>query len=212
MSADASKTEPRLPDGLLLEGLVTTLNEDRSPHIAPMGPIVDAEFTRLLLRPFRTSTTYHNLKRTGQGVLHVTDDVEMIARAAVGCLAAPPRMLRAKSIDGAILADACRWYAFEVDSIDDRDDRAEITAHVVEYGRGRDFFGFNRAKHAVIEAAILATRMEFLDGSHIRGEFDRLAAIVQKTGGRQEHAAFDFLRQHVREQLASKAGTETARG
>ena len=69
---------PALPDGTLLEGIVTTLNDDGTPHIAPMGPIVDGEFNVLLLRPFRTSTTYQNLKRTGQGVLHVTDDVELL--------------------------------------------------------------------------------------------------------------------------------------
>ena len=76
----------QLPEGTLLEGIVTTLNEDGSPHITPMGPIVDASFSQILLRPYRTSTTYQNLKRTGQGVLHVTDDVEMFARAAVGQL------------------------------------------------------------------------------------------------------------------------------
>ncbi len=84
-----------LRDGLLLEGVVTTLNGDDSPHIAPMGPIVDERFTRLLLRPFRTSVTYQNLKRTGQGVLHVTDDVELIARAAVGRLEVLPRLIPA---------------------------------------------------------------------------------------------------------------------
>ena len=38
-----------------------------------------------------------------------------------------------------------------------------IVADVVDSGRLRDFFGFNRAKHAVIEAAILATRIDFLE-------------------------------------------------
>src|SRR5262245_22684521 len=122
MLENRQTTELRLPDGLLLEGLVTTLNADATPHITPMGPIVDPEFTRLLLRPYRTSTTYQNLKRSGQGVLHVTDDVDMIARAAVGQLASTPRLFPTKAIDGAILADACRWYAFEVESLNDREE------------------------------------------------------------------------------------------
>lgn len=211
MFHDGSTTAPRLPDGLLLEGLVTTFNSDRSPHIAPMGPIVDVEITQLLLRPFRTSTTYQNLKRTGQGVLHVTDDVEMIARAAVGELTEKPRYIFAEGVAGPILADACRWYAFQVETIDDRDERTEIAARVVERGHIRDFFGFNRAKHAVVEAAIIATRIEFLDSNHIRSEFERLAVLIQKTGGRQEHAAFEFLQKLVCEQLDVNAGAETAR-
>ena len=211
MSHDVNTTGPRLPEGILLEGIVTTLNDDGSPHIAPMGPIVDTDFTQVLLRPFRTSTTYQNLKRTGQGVLHVTDDVELFARAAVGRLEELPRLLPAAAINGVILADACRWYALRVDSVDDRDERTQMLAKVVECGRLRDFFGFNRAKHAVIEAAILATRIHLLEADPIRSEFERLAVVVEKTGGRQERSALAFLQAYLGEQLAPGARAETAR-
>jgi hypothetical protein len=206
MPADSHLTGPKLPDGTLLEGIVTTLNEDGTPHVAPMGPIVDDNFTYLTLRPFRTSVTYSNLKRARQGVLHVTDDVELLARAAVGRLELMPHLLPAESIEGVILADACRWYAFRVESIDDRDERTNIVAKVVDQGRLRDFFGLNRGKHAVVEAAILATRLSFLDASHVRSEMDRLAVLVEKTGGHQERRAFEFLRDHIAQQLAKSDG------
>jgi hypothetical protein len=210
MNSDTNTACPQLPDGILLEGIVTTLNADGSPHIAPMGPIVDAGFTRIQLRPYRTSTTYQNLKRTGQGVLHVTDDVEMFARAAVGRLETSPRLFTSKAIEGVILADACRWHAFKVDSVDDREERTSIVANVVEYGRMRDFFGFNRAKHAVIEAAILATRLEFLDAAHIRSEVERLRVLVEKTGGRQERTAFEFLQRFLDERFAEASRAEAS--
>jgi hypothetical protein len=210
MLHDVSETGPSLSDGLLLEGIVSTLNEDGTPHIAPMGPIVDADFTQILLRPYRTSTTYQNLKRTGQGVLHVTDDVEMFARAAVGRLEKVPRLLPAKAVEGVVIADACRWYAFRVDLIGDREERATILATIVEYGRIRDFFGFNRAKHAVIEAAILATRLQWLDAAHVQDEFNRLSLPIEKTGGRQERSAFAFLQEYVRQQLGTANRAETA--
>jgi hypothetical protein len=193
-----------LPDGKLLEGVVTTLDADSSPHIAPMGPIVDANFDRLLLRPFRTSVTYRNLKRSGQGVLHVTDDVELIAHAAVGRLETVPPLRPAQAVEGIILTDACRWYAFRVESLDDREERTAIVARVVDRGQLREFFGFNRAKHAVIEAAILATRIELLDAQLILAEFERLASPVSKTGGIEERRAFDFLRQYVHGKLNAK--------
>src|SRR5690606_15080962 len=81
------------PPTMILEGLMVTTNPDGTPNISPMGPIVNEEaeqggpLTELVLRPYHTSTTYANLKRTGEGVFHVTDDVLMIARAAVGRLA-----------------------------------------------------------------------------------------------------------------------------
>ncbi len=69
---------------MILEGVVTTRDPHGRLNVAPMGPIVDAEMRELRLRPFQTSTTFRNLKTTGCGVFHVTDDVLLIARAAVG--------------------------------------------------------------------------------------------------------------------------------
>ena len=190
---------------MILEGLITTINEDGSVNISPMGPVVDASMRELVLRPYQTSRTYRNLKRTGYGVLHVTDDVELLARAAVGKLDPPPALLPARGVEGWILADACRWHAFRLRSLDDRQERTTIIADVVESGRIRDFFGFNRAKHAVVEAAILATRIKFLPHSEIAREFERLAILVEKTAGEQERRAFEFLQNYVRAAI----GTQT---
>jgi hypothetical protein len=179
---------------VILEGIVTTINSDQSLNISPMGPIVDQSMDTLTLRPFRTSTTYQNLKRLGQGVFHVTDDVELLAQAAVGTVKPAPNTMKADSIEGFILTDACRWYAFQVDSLEDNDERTRIECSVIDRGRLRDFFGFNRAKHAVIEAAILVTRIHLLPPDQIRDEFERLDVLIQKTAGEQERRAFEFLK------------------
>jgi hypothetical protein len=186
-----------MSDELILEGLVTSRSADGSPHLAPMGPRVDRDVTRLLLRPYRTSQTYQNLKRHGEGVFHVTDDVELIAHAAVGQLAALPTFMPSKSIAGCILADACRWFAFRVTNLDDSAERTTVECSVVDRGTTRDFFGFNRAKHAVVEAAILATRVGILSAEQIRAEMKRLAIPVEKTAGEQERRAFEFLQRYI---------------
>lgn len=182
---------------MILEGIVTTLNGDGSPNVAPMGPRVEnAACERFVLRPYRTSTTYLNLKRHGEGVLHVTDDVLLLARAAIGVVTDEPSR-PAERINGRVLLNACRYHEFRVLSIDDRDDRVTIQAETVGTGHLRDFFGLNRAKHAVVEAAILATRVAFLPRDEILAEYARLSVLVDKTGGDPEHQAFAFLRQHV---------------
>ena len=188
-------------DGSILEGVVTTLNADGSVNISPMGPIVDTEVRTLLLRPFQTSTTFQNLQRSGQGVFHVTDDVTLIAHAAVGTPQPLPHLRPAEKVAGMVLADACRWYEFEVESLDDRQQRTFIVARTVARRRNRDFFGFNRARHAVLEAAILATRVHLLPAEEIQAELDRLESAVQKTAGREELAAFDFLCRFVSHQI-----------
>jgi len=189
---------------MILEGIVTTLNADRSPNLSPMGPRVDESMSQFVLRPFRTARTYQNLQRTGQGVLHVTDDVELLARAAVDRLEKFPEMIPAESVDGWILSDACRWYAFRVSSLDNREERSTIVCTVVQRGTIRDFFGFNRAKHAVVEAAILATRLAFLPHDEVIEQYGRLSIMVQKTAGPQERRAFSFLEEHVGKYIASQ--------
>lgn len=187
---------------MILEGVVTTRSDDGSINVAPMGPIVDESMAWLTLRPFQTSITFHNLKRQRAGVFHVVDDVLLLARAAIGRLVVPPPMEPAQTIDGAVLADACRWYEFEIVQFDDSKERAELRARVVHVGRIRDFFGFNRAKHAVLEAAILSTRLHLLPPADVRAELARLKIPVDKTAGPREAEAFSLLEGYVEETLS----------
>ncbi len=208
---------------MVLEGIVTTLDAGESAsmddadgdairqvNIAPMGPLVTATMETLILRPYRTSRTYRNLRRHGEGVFHVTDDVELLARAAVGNVRAPLRP--AHDVRGYRLEDACRAYEFRVDRIDDSDDRTTIIAGVVRCECLRDFFGFHRARHAVVEAAILATRVEILPLDDTDAALDRLEPLVEKPGGEAERRAFDFLRAHVhRSRRKSSRRSDTPR-
>jgi uncharacterized protein len=182
---------------MILEALVTTLNEDGSANVAPMGPRVEADFRRFVLRPFKSATTYGNLKRHGEGVLHVTDDALMIARAAIG-LDPHAETCSAGSVRGRVIVGACRYHEFRVVAIDDREDRAAFDCETVASVTLREFFGFNRARHAVIEAAILATRVGILPLESIAEELRRLESPVKKTGGPAEFEAFTLLVEHVR--------------
>lgn len=182
---------------MILEGIVTTLDGEGTLNVAPMGPIVDESLSRLHLRPFRTSQTYRNLKVHPAGVFHIVDDVLLLARGAIGRLETLPETFPAEKIDGRVLRSACRWCEFEVESCDDSGERTAIEARVVHSGRLRDFFGFNRAKHAVLEAAILATRLHLLPRDEIFREFARLQIPVDKTAGPREREAFALLRDFV---------------
>ena len=178
---------------MILEGLITTTDADGGMHLAPMGPTVDGpDFRTFLLRPFPTSTTYQNLVRTDVGVLHVTDDALLLAKAAVG-EAGQPSCHPATKVGGFILDDCCRAFEFRIVETDTSRERVHLKAEVLQTHRLRDFFGFNRAKHAVLEAAILATRFHLLPVAEIDTEFKRLRVIVDKTAGLQEREAMAFL-------------------
>ena len=183
---------------MILEAIITTLSPEGSLNIAPMGPLLAGGLEAgFVLRPFQTATTFANLSQRGEGVLHVTDDVLLLAQAAVGRVPDEPETFPARRIGGRVLADCCRWAEFEVADIDTAQPRAAIQCRVVHVETMRDHFGFNRAKHAVLEAAILATRVHLLPREEIAAEFDKFEVIVGKTGAAQEHQAMKLLREYV---------------
>jgi uncharacterized protein len=186
---------------MILEGVVTTVSPAGQVNVAPMGPrLLDdpyGEVRRFILRPFRTAQTCANLLVHGEGVLHVTDDVLLLAKAALDELNPAPPMQAAVGVRGWVLSDSCRWYEFRVTGCDERSERVQFEAEVVHTGRRRDFFGFNRAMYAVVEAAILATRVSILPRDEIEAEFRKLAVLVEKTGGPREKEAFAFLQEYL---------------
>lgn len=189
---------------MILEGIVTTISPAGQLNIAPMGPRVEPAMERFVLRPFPTSQTYRNLKSHGEGIFHVTDDVLLLARSAVGSIEPLPPLVPARRIHGFLLGDACRAYEFHVLKMDESQERVTIDAEVVYMHRMRDFLGFNRAKHAVVEAAILATRRHLLPLEQIEAEYRKLAVLVEKTGGPQERDAFAFLTHYLTQPQATE--------
>ncbi|MBT5020976.1 DUF447 family protein [Planctomicrobium sp.] len=182
---------------MIIEGLCTTQNKDGVVNIAPMGPIVNEDLTSFFFRPFQSSTTFQNLKETGCGVFHVTDDVGLIARAAIGKLESLPELLPAKEIDGHVIASACRWYEFQVESIDESSQRSEITTNLQHVGHLRDYWGQNRARNVILEAAILCTRLHILDADEVSRQFEGFEIIVEKTASPTDAETFQLLKSYV---------------
>ena len=197
---------------MILEAIVTSIDLNGIVNLAPMGPVVADDFgeqktpERLVLKPFRSSLTYQNLVATGKAVVHVTDDVSLIARTAVGKLSTSEIADLVKQWDDSDwwrLRSCHRWMAVQVEAVSEDQPRVEMTCRVVHSEIEKPFFGFNRAKFAVIEAAILATRTQLLAAEQIQAELDRLRPLIEKTGGQAEQTAFDFLRKTIDERITS---------
>jgi hypothetical protein len=182
---------------MILEGVLTTVNEPGGPHLSVIGPNVDESISRFELRPFFPSRTLDNLTRHPQAVFHVTDDVELMAAIVCGQTDRSLEMFPATEIVGFVLAGACRAYELNVTYRDLGGTRAVMACDVRRVHRQRDFFGFNRAKHAVLEAAILASRIGFLPRAEIEQQWPRLRSIVEKTGGVGEQRAFTILTAYI---------------
>jgi hypothetical protein len=179
---------------VIIETIVTTLAPDGAINFAPMG--VEWSEDSLVLKPFLETTTFRNLSTGGAAVVNLTDDVMLFARAALSDPQFPS--FPAAVVRGVVLEAACSWREVEVAGVDDTPPRSRIETRVVHRGFRREFLGFNRARHAVLEATILATRTHLLPMDQIREELARLQIIVDKTAGPREREAMDFVTEHVR--------------
>jgi hypothetical protein len=178
---------------VILETIVTTLNSHGAINFAPMG--VEWGEETIVLKPFLETTTFQNLRDTRAAVVNITDDAMLFAQGAISSPQFP--YLPAERVKGAVLEAACSWRELEVVAIDATPPRSRIDARVVHRGTRREFIGFNRARHAVLEAAILATRTHLLPREQIREEYARLQVIVDKTAGPREREAMTLLTQYV---------------
>jgi uncharacterized protein len=179
---------------VIIETIVTSTAPDGTINFAPMG--VEWQDDALVLKPFLETTTFRNVSASRVAVVNLTDDVMLFARAALSDPQFPSSP--AAVVRGVVLESACSWREVEVVGVDDTPPRSRIETRVVHRGFRREFIGFNRARHAVLEATILATRTHLLPMEQIREELARLQVIVDKTAGPREQEAMAFVIEYVR--------------
>jgi hypothetical protein len=179
----------------LIETVVTTTGSDGVVNCAAMG--VRWGDKELTFWPFEATRTLRNLRVHGEAVVHLTDDVLLFVEAALGhpC----PPMRPASRVAGAVIEDANAWREVVVTEISpDSSNRSRVRAQVVAAGSGtREPLGLCRARHAAVEASILASRLKWLGADHVVAELDRLQELVDKTAGSRERAAMDYVRRYV---------------
>ena len=158
----------------------------------------------IVLKPFLETATYSNIVATPSAVVNLTDDVGLFARAAIQNPKYPTEP--AVVVAGVVLSDCCAWREVEVRSIDSTPPRSRIETLVVHREVRREFIGFNRASHAVLEATIYATRLHLLPRDFVESELERLAVIVDKTAGPGELEAMALVTDHVRSILVTSKG------
>lgn len=174
---------------MIRETIVTTLAADGGPHIAPMG--VHEQGDRLVLAPFRPSRSLDNLARARSAVVNVTDDVRVFAGCLTGRRDWP--LCATDVVQGVRLRDALGHTELAVERIEDDAVRPRFVCTAVHRATHRHFAGFNRAQYAVIEAAILVSRLHLLPADKIEAEIAYLTIAVDKTAGPNEREAWTWL-------------------
>jgi len=178
---------------MILETIVTTTSEDGRPHIAPMGVHVLPD--TLLILPFRPSVTLDNLLATDRAVLNHTDDVRVFAGCLTGRRDWP--LTNADTIACPRLRDSLSHVELELIRWEDDDVRPRCHCRVVHEVNHAPFRGYNRAQFAVLEAAILVSRLNRLSWTKIQAELDYLRIGLDKCAGERELEAWGWLMERI---------------
>lgn len=185
----------------ILETIVATKNADGSFHVRPYGLHRDG-FEWLFL-PFRPSPAIDNLERHPFLVVSAPSDVRVIAGFLTGRTDWP--LVPADVVDGVRLAGTAGHMELEAIAFDDDPLRPRFRCRVVHEAAHRPFLGYNRAQSAVLEASILATRLDRLPPEKIAGEIAHLAIAVEKCAGPEEWEAWHWIMERIEAHRAETA-------
>jgi hypothetical protein len=174
---------------MIQETIVTTQNKAGIVHIAPMGIHITAD--DFIILPFKPSTTLDNLLENKAAVINYCDDVRVFAGCLTGRRDWP--LKDAEHITGKVLGCALAHTEVKVTRIEEDDLRPKLFCQAVHTVNHAPFTGFNRAQYAVLEAAILVSRLPMLALEKIDSDLAYLQIGVDKTAGDREKQAWGWL-------------------
>ena len=191
---------------MIRETIVTSIDRDGHPHIAPFGLTQDGAFW--VIAPFKPSATLDNLRAVPFAVANHVDDVRVFA----GCLTGR-RDWPLLSIDGVPpprLAGALAHDELEVVQVEEDPQRPRFRCRVLRSVMHAPFAGHNRAQAAVIEGAVLVSRLFMLPRDKVEREIAYLRIAVEKTAGPREWEAWGWLMERVAGHYGAAASSATA--
>jgi len=174
---------------MIYEVIISTMNEDGSSHIAPMGVSQKADF--VVLKPFKPSKTLDNILTRKIAIMNIVTDVRVFAGAVTG--RSNFNLVALPDGKGFFLKDALSYLTLSLAEIHDDEIRSTLYMNKVNVIHLSSFKGFNRAQAAIIEASVLMSRLDLLSQDKIKQEIKYLEIAITKTAGKKEIQAWEWL-------------------
>ncbi|MEF7612951.1 DUF447 domain-containing protein [Aquincola sp. MAHUQ-54] len=192
---------------VIFETVVTTVSPDGAPHVAPMGVRYRESAAGggpdVILMPFKPSATHDNVVATGHAVLNLLTDVRVFAGCVTGRRQWPTRP--AERVPGVRLACALGHVELKLAERQDDAQRPVLRMARVHEAQHAPFIGFNRAQAAVLEGAVLVSRLRMLPPQKVDDEMAYLQIAIDKTAGPGELEAWGWLHEAVAAHRAQRA-------
>jgi uncharacterized protein len=177
------------PAEMIFETIVISTDANGRPHIAPFG--VRERDGLVLIAPFRPSTSLDNLLAQKTATLNLTDDVRVFAGALTGRRDWPTKP--ASHVAGLVLESTLAHRELTLDHVIEDEMRPQLFFKTVHEMTHAPFKGFNRAQAAVVELAVLTSRLHMLPREKIEAELQYLQIAIDKTAGPHELEAWQWL-------------------
>lgn len=191
---------------MILETIVASVDEQGNVHVTPFG--IRMEKNLVVISPYKPSVTLNNILATKSAVLNLTDDVRVFAGALTKRKAW--EVLPADHVAGFRLANTLAHKELTLVKVEDHALRSTLFLEVVYTEQHQAFQGFNRAQAAVIELAVLVSRLSLLSKEKVIAEMQFLQIAVDKTAGERELEAWGWLIEKVNNFYAEQAGENFA--
>ncbi|MFM7083432.1 MAG: DUF447 domain-containing protein [Hyphomicrobium sp.] len=177
----------------IIEAIVITQNKIGDNHIVPLGLISDNE--GWIIAPFRPSVTIDNLLENPYAVANLTDDIRVFA----GCITGRRNWetVPADMLPGRRLAKCVTHWELKVERIINDKERPRFHCSSIHVASHQHWGGFNRAQAAILELAVLTTRLDRLPREKVEMELDYLNIAISKTAGPFELEAKDWLMERI---------------
>jgi hypothetical protein len=190
---------------MIFETIITTQDAAGTPHVTPFGVRYEGDLVVIL--PYKPSTTLDNILATKCAVMNLTDDVRVFAGALtnrkVGELVYINTESQANKIKACRLVDCLAHVELELIEVRDDATRPQLIMKKVAEFNHKPFAGFNRAQAAVIELAVLVSRLHILPKDKIMNEIEYLKIAIDKTAGEREIEAWRWLTEKTDAYFAS---------
>jgi hypothetical protein len=184
---------------MIFETIITSQSREGLVHVTPFG--IRLQDNIVILSPYKPSTTLDNILATKQAVLNLTDDVRVFAGALTQ--RQPWALQPAEKVNGARLAASLAHKELKLIKVEDDPVRPSLYLEIVHESQHGAFQGFNRAQAAVIELAVLVSRLKRLPLEKITQEMDYLKIAIEKTAGPKELEAWAWLIEAVDNHIAA---------
>ncbi|MFA6807683.1 MAG: DUF447 domain-containing protein [Eubacteriales bacterium] len=186
---------------MIIETIMSTLDENGKVNFAPIGVHIGdnmydlAKIKEVELYLYKGSQTFTNLYLNFEGVINFTNDILIFVETALfspKLLNSPSKLVRSPRMVGANAI-----LEFIVLDFDSSVEPARVKGKIRCYEEFDGFKGFCRAQGAVLEALIMATRLERIAFLKIEESWNRWEEIILKTGGWKEQEALKRIKEYL---------------